>query len=111
MDGLSDALQAMKYSSAADVVDEVLALNPTATVADVRQYAVSKREAVGVRLAEAEAQTMCRHCGVEITQGSDEAWYHGRIPSWGSRGCRSYSYDRLGSWDDTLDRQWKATPA
>jgi hypothetical protein len=114
MDGLSDALQLMKYSSAVDVIDEALALNPAATMPDVRQYAFSKRKEAEAQVRETEARikrAVCRHCGVEITQGSDGDWCHGRTLSWGSRGCRSYSYQRLGCWDGTLDRRWTATPA
>src|ERR1700761_526053 len=114
MDGLPDVLQLMKYSSAVDVIDEALALNPAATLADVRQDAFSKRKEAEAQAREAEARikrAVCRHGGGEIPQGSDGGWCHGRTLSWGSRGCRSYSYQRLGSWDDTLDRRWTATPA
>jgi len=112
--GVSDALQALRYSSVVEVIDEVLAFNPAATVADVRQYAATKSKAAEVQLKEAEARierAACQHCGVEIVRGNDGAWYHGRSPSWGSRGCRAYSFNRLGTWDDTLDRRWTATPA
>jgi len=112
-DGTFDALQMLKYSNTVEVIDEVLASNPAATVADVRQYAAIKGKAAETQLKEAEARierAVCQHCGVEIVRGKDAAWYHGRIPSWGSRGCRSHSFDRLGTWDDTLDRRWMATP-
>jgi hypothetical protein len=111
--GIFDALQALKYSSAVEVIDEVLAFNPAATVADVRQYAATKRKAAEAQLEEGEVRielAVCQHCGVEIVRGNDGAWYHGRIPSWGSRGCRAYSFNRLGTWDDTLDRRWTAAP-
>jgi hypothetical protein len=111
--GIFDALQGLKYSNAVEVIDEVLTFNPAATVADVRQYASIKRKSAEIQLEEAEARierAVCRHCGIEIVRGNDGAWYHGDIPSWGSRGCRSYSFHRLGTWDDTLDRRWTATP-
>jgi len=111
--GLFDALRTLKYSNAVEVIDEVLAFNPAASVADIRKYASIKREAAEMQLKEAEARierAVCRHCEVEIVHGTDGAWYHGRTPSWGSRGCRSYSFNRLGTWDDTLDRRWTATP-
>lgn len=111
--GIFDALQALKYSNAVEVIDEVLASNPAATVADVRQYASAKGQMVDRRIQEAEARierALCGHCGVEIVLGNDGAWYHGDIPSWGSRGCRSYSFNRLGTWDDMLDRRWTAAP-
>jgi hypothetical protein len=113
-EGTFDALRMLKYSNAIEVIDEVLKFNPAATVNDIRRYASVKRQAAETQLEEAEARVeraVCRHCKVEIVRGNDGAWYHGRIPSWGSRGCRSYSFDRLGTWDDTLDRKWTATPA
>lgn len=112
--GISDALQALKYSNAVEVIDEVLARNPDATVADVRQYASARQSAAEKLLDEEQARierSVCRHCGAEIVKGNDGAWYHGRESSWGSRGCRSYSFDRLGTWDETLGRSWKASPA
>jgi hypothetical protein len=112
--GVSDALQALRYGSVVEVIDEVLASNPDATVADLRQYAATKRKAAEVQLEEQEARierALCQHCGVEIVRGNDMAWYHGHSVSWGSRGCRAYSFNRLGTWDDTLDRRWAATPA
>jgi len=112
-DGIFDALQALKYSNAVEVIDEVLAFNPAATVADVRQYASINRKSAEMQLEEAEARierAVCRHCGTEIFRGNDGAWYHGLVSSWGSRGCRSYSFNRLGTWDDALDRRWTATP-
>src|ERR1700740_3257093 len=111
--GVSDALQALRYSSVVEVIDEVLAFNPHATVADLRQYAATKRKAAELKLEEQEARIergVCQRCGVEIVLGNDSAWYHGHSPSWGSRGCRAYSFNRLGTWDDTLDRRWTATP-
>lgn len=114
MTGFGSALTALKYSSAVEVIDEVLASNPTATLADVRQYASAKTEAAQSQLAAEEAlieRAVCRYCDVEIVRGNDGTWYHGRTPAWGSRGCRSYSYTRLDTWDDTLSRTAKATPA
>jgi len=111
--GIFDALQLLKYSNAVEVIDEVLKLNPAATVNEVRQYASVKKQAAEAQVEEAEARierAVCKHCGVEIVRGNDGAWYHGDIPSWGSRGCRSYSFRRQGTWDDRLDRQWIATP-
>lgn len=108
-----ETLQAMKYSNAVEVIDEVLATNPAATVGDVRQHASAQKIVAETLLRQAEAQierAVCRHCDVEIVR-NDGAWYHGSTPSWGSRGCRSYSFDRLGTWDDTLDRRWMASPA
>jgi len=114
MSDLDDAVMATKYGSAVEVLDEVLASNPTASLADVRKYASDLMQLAQARLAEVEVQIergVCRHCGRNITRGNDGEWYHGAIPSWGSRGCRSYSFNRLSGWDETLDRQWKASPS
>ena len=112
--GISSALRALKYSNAVEVIDEVLARNPAASLADVRQYASTRQSAAEKLLEEEEARierAACRHCGIEIVKGNEGTWYHGRTPSWGSRGCRSYSFHRLGTWDDALDGNWKASPA
>ncbi|MFB7785987.1 HNH endonuclease [Streptomyces vinaceus] len=53
--------------------------------------------------------TVCRHCGHAIARIGDSAWRHSaRAPM--SRGCRAASFDRDGTWDDSLDRAWKASP-
>ena len=112
-DGIFDALQMLKYSNAVEVIDEVLASNPAATASDARLYASAQKKAAETQLKKVETRierTGCRHCGMEIVRGTDGVWYHGRIPSWGSRGCRSYSFDRRGGWDDTLDSRWIASP-
>jgi hypothetical protein len=113
MDEVFEALQLLRYSSAVEVIDEALKLNPAATVIEVRQYADVKRLAAEAEVEKTEAQVeraVCRHCDVAIVLGNDGVWYHGDVPSWGSRGCRSHSYDRLAGWDDKLNRKWTATP-
>jgi hypothetical protein len=110
---ISGPLMALKYSGAVEVIDEVTASNPDASVADVREYVVERLRVAQAMVAEEEAtiqRGVCRHCGVKIVLGNDDAWYHGDIPSWGARGCRSYSFDRERGWDDTLNSGWKATP-
>jgi len=114
VNGVPEALQELRYSSAVEVIDEVIAVNPAATVADIRQYAATRRAAVEAQIDEAEARkerAVCQHCQVAIVRGSDGTWYHGHSPSWGSRGCRAYSMHRLGTWDDTLDRLTAAVDA
>jgi hypothetical protein len=114
LDGIATALQALKYVNAIEVIDEVLAFSSAASVTDVREYASVKSQAAEMRLGEEEARierAVCRHCEVEIVRGNDGAWYHGRIPTWGSRGCRSHSFKRLGTWDNVLNEKWTATPA
>lgn len=54
-------------------------------------------------------EAVCRHCGHSIMRVGDSAWRHDAAPPM-SRGCRAASFDRDGTWDDSLDRAWKATP-
>jgi hypothetical protein len=113
-DGIFDAPQLIKYRNAVEVIDEVLKSNPTATALEIRQYASAKRRTTQPQVEAPEARTergTCRHCGVAIVRGNTGAWFHGDVPSWGSRGCWSHSFQRLGIWDSPLDRRWSATPA
>jgi len=113
-DGIFDAPQLVKYRNAVEVIDEVLKSNPTATALEIRQYASAKRRTAQTPAEAPEARTergTCRHCEVAIVRGNNGAWFHGDVPSWGSRGCWSHSFQRLGIWDSPLDRSWNASPA
>jgi hypothetical protein len=127
-DRIVGAPHLMKYRNAIEVIDEVLKLNPAATAREIRQHAsvVGQEEGRAEGQAEqalaergegaegAEARTergTCRHCAAAIVRGNNGAWYHGDVPSWGSRGCWAHSFARLGIWDSPLDRKWHATPA
>ncbi|GAA2491705.1 hypothetical protein GCM10010406_29750 [Streptomyces thermolineatus] len=62
------------------------------------------------RLAdELMGQAVCRHCGHAIARIGDAPWRHSAAAPM-SRGCRAASFDRDGTWDDSLDRAWKASP-
>ncbi len=113
-DGTFDAPHLTKYRSAVEVIDEVLKLSPAATAREIRKHASVKGQAEQALAEGAEARTergTCRHCGVAIVRGNNGAWYHGDVPSWGSRGCWPHSVARLGIWDSPLDRKWTASPA
>lgn len=113
-DGIFDAPQLVKYRNAVEVIDEVLKSNPVATAREIRRYASVKGQAALAEPEDAEARTergTCRHCEVGIVRGNNGAWFHGDVPSWGSRGCWSHSFQRLGIWDSPLDRKWNASPA
>ena len=58
--------------------------------------------------ANAPERSTCRYCGFPVqTLGSTGRWRH----TDGLRaGCRAASFDRFGTWDDALDRKWKAVP-
>lgn len=49
----------------------------------------------------------CRHCGHPIYSLGDRWQHEGES---GNVGCRAASFDRLGTWDDSLDKAWKASP-
>jgi hypothetical protein len=68
--------------------------------------ASAEAERVASELVE---ESVCRHCGHSIMRVGDSAWRHDAAPPM-SRGCRAASFDRDGTWDDSLDRAWKATP-
>ncbi|MEW2167401.1 HNH endonuclease [Streptomyces sp. NPDC007084] len=55
------------------------------------------------------AYDVCRHCGHAIARVGDASWRHSAAAPM-SRGCRAASFDRDGTWDDSLDRAWKASP-
>ncbi|MFC8336038.1 HNH endonuclease [Streptomyces rubiginosohelvolus] len=59
--------------------------------------------------AELMGHAVCRHCGHAIVRIGDAAWRHAAAAPM-SRGCRAASFDRDGTWDDSLDRTWKASP-
>lgn len=59
--------------------------------------------------AELMGHAVCRHCGHAILRIGDAAWRHAAAAPM-SRGCRAASLDRHGTWDDSLDRAWKASP-
>lgn len=62
---------------------------------------------------------ICRHCHQPIIRHpGDTSWVHEPQPDWnnptpgrlGNVGCRAASFNRLGDWDESLDRRWKAAP-
>ncbi|MGW8969641.1 hypothetical protein [Streptomyces platensis] len=71
---------------------------------------VAEASAEAKRVAtELVEESACRHCGHSIMRVGDSTWRHdAAMPM--SRGCRAASFDRDGTWDDSLDRAWKATP-
>jgi hypothetical protein len=59
-------------------------------------------------------EAKCRRCGyllicTEMPGGRWSAWFHWEEDA-AVRGCRSASFERLGTWDDSLDRKWYAAP-
>ncbi|MEU7016458.1 HNH endonuclease [Streptomyces sp. NPDC046385] len=71
---------------------------------------VVDRTAQFERLAdELMGHTVCRHCGHAIARVGEASWRHSAAAPM-SRGCRAASFDRDGTWDDSLDRAWKASP-
>jgi hypothetical protein len=60
------------------------------------------------RLERGVEHATCRHCGHPIYYLGGR-WQHGGES--GNVSCRAASYDRLGTWDDALNRSWRASPA
>lgn len=59
-------------------------------------------------------EATCRRCQYPVymitkDDGEETNWFHAAGDQV-SRGCRSASFDRLGTWDDSLDRKWYAAP-
>ena len=54
--------------------------------------------------------TTCRYCGYPIRERHGLLLHVDRHGFPLSRGCRAASYDRDGTWDDRLRRDWRATP-
>jgi hypothetical protein len=98
---------------AADLVREIVASEAVSSAEDVLRCLteeVANRSAQLSRLSdELMEYAACRHCGRQIVRVGDAAWRHNSGVSM-SRGCRAAGFDRDGSWDDSLDRSWKASP-
>lgn len=111
---LADAARRADIASeAAALVREIIASAGASGAEDVLrgiEEEVADRTAQFERLAqELMAHAACQHCGHAIARIADGAWRHiGAAPM--SRGCRAASFDRNGTWDNSLDRAWKASP-
>ncbi|MFC1432474.1 HNH endonuclease [Streptacidiphilus sp. N1-3] len=71
---------------------------------------VADRTAQVERLAaELMEHAACRNCGHAVARIGDAPWRHSAAAPM-SRGCRAASFDRDGTWDDSLNRSWKAMP-
>ncbi|WP_063762324.1 HNH endonuclease [Streptomyces sp. NRRL F-5123] len=98
---------------AAALVRDIIGSTGVSTAADVLR---GVREEVADRTAQFDRLTgelmdhaSCRHCGHTIARIGESPWRHVTAPLM-SRGCRAASYDRNGTWDNALERAWKATP-
>ncbi|MFI9628541.1 HNH endonuclease [Streptomyces sp. NPDC052042] len=100
-------------TEAAVLVRDIIASAGVSSAEDVLRgitEEVADRTVQFERLAdELMGYTVCRHCGHAIARIGDAPWRHSAAASM-SRGCRAASFDRDGTWDDSLDRAWKASP-
>ncbi|MER7485602.1 HNH endonuclease [Streptomyces sp. NPDC126497] len=98
---------------AAALVRDIIASTGVSSAAEVLRgikEEVADRTAQFERLAdEVTGHAVCRYCGHAIARIGDAPWRHSAAAPM-SRGCRAASFDRDGTWDDSLDRAWKATP-
>ncbi|WP_206337708.1 HNH endonuclease [Streptomyces sp. WAC 06738] len=92
-----------------DIIGSTGASSAEEVLRGIREEAAD-RTAQFDRLAdELMEHTTCRHCGNAIARIGDAPWRHSAAAPM-SRGCRAASFDRDGTWDDSLDRAWKASP-
>ncbi|MBJ7903992.1 HNH endonuclease [Streptomyces sp. DSM 110735] len=100
-------------TEAAALVHDIIVSAGVSTAEDVLRgikEEVADRTAQFERLAdELMGHAVCRYCGHAIARIGDASWRHSAAAPM-SRGCRAASFDRDGTWDDSLDRAWKATP-
>lgn len=100
-------------TEAAALVHDIIASSGVSSAEEVLRgikEEVVDRTAQFERLAdELMGHTVCRHCGRAIARIGDAPWRHSAAAPM-SRGCRAASFDRDGTWDDSLDRAWKASP-
>lgn len=58
----------------------------------------------------------CERCGFVIVRTVASKWMHethapdSQLGLTWAAGCRSASFDRLGTWDDSIPRHWTAKP-
>lgn len=61
-----------------------------------------------VALSTDRQNSTCRYCDQSIIESPGGRWVHD-VESY-ARGCRAASFDRLGTWDDSLPRARNAAP-
>ncbi|MFC9087017.1 hypothetical protein [Nocardiopsis dassonvillei] len=106
---LDEANSAWAVKTVQAILGEEPDLTGAQVLARLKEIAVSKSQAArDHETANAPKRSTCRRCGFPVqTLSPTGPWRHED----GLRaGCRAASFDRLGTWDDTLDRSWKATP-
>lgn len=112
--GLADAARRADIATeAAALVRDLIA---SAGVSSAEEVLRGVREEVAHRTAQFErladesmGHAVCRHCGHAIARIGNAAWRHSAAAPM-SRGCRAASFDRDGTWDNSLGRAWKASP-
>ncbi|MFJ9647190.1 HNH endonuclease [Streptomyces sp. NPDC101206] len=107
---------ARRAEVAAEAAALVRGLIGSAGVSSAEEVLRGVQEEVADRTAQVERlidelmdHAACRHCGHAIARIGDASWRHAAAAPM-SRGCRAASFDRDGTWDDSLDRAWKAGP-
>ncbi|MGV9322223.1 HNH endonuclease [Streptomyces sp. NPDC003660] len=99
--------------AAAALVRDIIASSGVSSAEEVLRglkEEVADRTAVFERLDdELTGHSVCRHCGHAIARIGNASWRHSAAAPM-SRGCRAASFDRNGTWDNSLDRAWKASP-
>lgn len=84
--------------------------------ADLPEYSIEMMQMALDAITAHCPKNTCRHCGHPIIGWPSyrgTAWNHVHgfaIRGSGTVGCRAASFNRLGTWDDSLPRHWVAEP-
>ncbi|MFF9525669.1 HNH endonuclease [Streptomyces achromogenes] len=92
-----------------DLIDSAGVATAEEVLRGIREEAADRTAQLDRLTGELMSHAECRYCGHAIARIGDAPWLHiAAAPM--SRGCRAASYDRDGTWDNSLDRAWKAAP-
>ncbi|RZU01275.1 hypothetical protein EV645_8105, partial [Kribbella rubisoli] len=92
-----------------DLIDSAGVSNAEEVLRGIKAEAADRTAQFERLVDELMEYAVCRYCSHAIARVGDAAWRHSaKAPM--SRGCRAASFDRDGTWDDSLERAWKAAP-
>jgi hypothetical protein len=108
---LSLDVQRLTLEYAIDLVGELLGEQPTATAGQARDRLRAALAGLPTSEDLRPDEYECLTCQKAVAQQADGRWAHRVGGKWSNIGCRAASFDRLGTWDDDLDRGAKAKPS
>lgn len=93
------------------VIEQLLARHPQATAEDALVFLADRLYLMPGSNGIGPGEVQCRHCGHPIAwRVPDGRWTHRQEGLWGSPGCLTATFDRDGSWDDSLEADMTAEP-